>query len=184
MEAQYAPRASSSGNTMERCGNKKRQVLNLQRYRCTMVRATSLAVLGSPLLHSDWWHAQSLPRPGPISFQRPHHYRQACKPRRPPAQHRPRQTNQPKRVRHWWTLLKSGGSTSSLNRLRLLILKKLLEKCGKDDALDPKKRQITKMDIVQVLLVSDMFNRKWARPNTLLTRQGQRLLPNPTHGYR
>ena len=38
------------------------------------------------------------------------------------------------------TLLKSGGSASSLNCLRLPILKKLLEECGKDDALDPKKR--------------------------------------------
>ena len=70
-------------------------------------------------------------------------------------------------------LLKSGGSASSLNRLRLPILKKLLEECGKDDRLDPKKKRITKMDIVQVLLVSDMFNRKWAKSNILLTRQGQ-----------
>ena len=72
---------------------KKRQVLNLQRYWCTMVRATSLAVLGSPSLHSDRWHAQSLPWPGSISFQRPYRYRQARKPRRPQVQHHAHQTS-------------------------------------------------------------------------------------------
>jgi hypothetical protein len=55
---------------------------------------------------------------------------------------------------------KSGASASSLNRLNLPILKKLLKECGKAGAMDPMKKRTKKMDIIQVLLVSDILNRK------------------------
>ncbi|KAI9573724.1 hypothetical protein HD554DRAFT_2167284 [Boletus coccyginus] len=49
-------------------------------------------------------------------------------------------------------LLKLGASASSLNHLNLPILKKLLEECGKADALDPTKKRVMKMDVIQILL--------------------------------
>lgn len=65
----------------------------------------------------------------------------------------------PKALENARTLWKLGASPSSLNRLSLPILEKLLEECGKAHALDPMKKRITKMDIIQVLLVRDMYNK-------------------------